>query len=213
MVDSCVSNILVVDYGGVLGDHHQREKEEELASLLDVSIDKCCKLISEKSVQGAKVREDKLSEEEFWETVFHIAGTRTTEELSYSELTRLWAETYKFNNEVYNLLARVRQKHPIGVLTNIDRGRSRYLIDEVGLLSKIDIYLPSYSLKAIKPKIELWQQATEEIVNKFGRNIEITYIDDRQTHIDACSRFGWNGILFDNTDHLETQLIDRKLIV
>lgn len=212
MVDSCVSNILVVDYGGVLGDHHQREKEEELASLLDVSRDECCKLISEKSVQGAKVREDKISEKEFWETVFHIAGTRKIDRLSYSQLTRLWAETYNFNNKIYNLLARVRKKHPIGVLTNIDRGRSRYLIDEVGLLNKIDIYLPSYRFKAIKPKAELWLQATDEIVNKYGRNIKITYIDDRQTHIDACSRFGWNGILFDNTVHLEAQLIDKKLI-
>ena len=68
------SQIIVVDYGGVLGSHHQDPAERRLASILDVSRKQCRALLTERSTQGAAFREGRISEEQFWLQVFDLAG-------------------------------------------------------------------------------------------------------------------------------------------
>lgn len=207
-----MTRLLLTDYGGVLSDHHQEPAESTLANLLGVSIVDCRKLLSEKSVQGCAVREHRVSENEFWHSVMSLAGCPENEtRLQPEKLTRLWAETYRLNRNVLGLFTEVRSATPIGVLTNIDLGRSRYLTKVVGINSLVDLFLPSYKFGAIKPKAKLWICATEQAHIRFG-DVEITYVDDRGEHVAACQTYGWIGVQFVNIDQLRDELIERGFL-
>src|SRR6185369_7379507 len=172
------NRVLVFDYGGVLSNHHQDPAEDCLAKLLGVSRDTLRLLCSEKSEHGAAFREDRISENDFWDQVFKLANNSIENRPPNELLSRLWAETYAINKGFLEVLHKFRKSLPIGILTNIDRARSNYLLDVVGILNMIDIYLPSYQFMAIKPKAELWMKATVKIHETLGRNVQIIYVDD-----------------------------------
>ena len=206
------NQVLVLDYGGVLGDHHQDPAEYSLSTLLKVTREDCRKLVSEKSEQGAAFREDRITETEFWDWVHKLAGISNKNRTRDSTLSKLWAETYKINTDVLNTVRSVRKTIPVGILSNIDRARSSYLIDEVGILSEIDIFLPSYKFKAIKPKDKLWQGANLALMKKFGPEVQVIYVDDRDRHVKACKKVGWNSFKFYNNQRFVEDLKERHLL-
>lgn len=197
------SRMLLVDYGGVMGAHHQEPAESQLAGLLGVDVSRCRELISERSEHGRLFREDKITEAEFWNRVARLAGLskRSSDEV----LSRLWSETYRLDEQVVSLLQTIRRHAPVGVLTNIDRVRSQYLIEVVGIERLADIFLPSYRFRSTKPAADIWRAADETIRAKFGP-VEITYVDDRTGHIMACQSAGWQGLLYENPRQLAEAL-------
>lgn len=186
-------SIVVADYGGVLGRHHQDPAESDLAAILGVSRSRCRELLSERSVQGEAFREGRISEDEFWECVFRLAGGDERARPPSARLSRLWAETYALDEEVLRLLLSLRPRCLLGVLTNIDSCRSAYLVEHVRLPERLDVYLPSYRFGAVKPKAQLWRSADATIRSAFGSDVEVVYIDDRAVHVQACSLVGWRG--------------------
>lgn len=199
-------SILVLDYGGVLGEHYQEPAESELSTILGITKQRLRELLSERSEQGQAFREDRMTEDEFWDRIATLVGMPLSNRPHNSLLSRLWAETYKLNQQVLSIIHAVRTKIPVGIITNIDRARSNYLIDKVGILSFIDIYLPSYQFRTIKPAKEIWLTANAEIHSRFG-TVKIFYVDDRSSHIEAAKQFaGWYGILYVNPNQLKEKL-------
>lgn len=206
------TRVLVVDYGGVLGNHHQDPAERTLASFLQVDRESCRRLLSEKSAQGAAFREDGISETEFWDRVFDLAGGSVKKRPANAVLSRLWSETYELNLDILGVLRAVRQTTPVGVLTNIDRARSAYLVGVVGILAEVDIYLPSYQFHAIKPKVEFWEGAAAVLRDKFGEDVRVVYVDDREEHVRTCEAVGWEGIAYRSVDELRLGLRHREFL-
>ncbi len=204
--------IVITDYGGVLGDHHQDPAELMLASILGVDRDVCRSLLTERSEQGAAFREDRISEEIFWARVYELAGKERRDGPPDVTLSRLWAETYKLNQRVLWVLERLRARARLGVLSNIDPARSGYLVNIVGLLAHIDIYLPSYQFGAIKPKEALWRAADARVRSCFGHDVKVLYIDDRPEHVSACRQVGWEGVRYRGVASLVAELSTRQLI-
>jgi|GEM_PF-3303932 len=202
------NRVLIVDYGGVLGEHHQLSAESELARLFRTDIQTIRGLLSEKSEHGCAVRESRITETEFWNRVADLSGIPLNSRPKDSVLSTLWAKTYKIDEKVYSVLSRFRGKVPLGVLTNIDKARSEYLINEVGICSKVDFYFPSYRFGAIKPKPQIWRCVTDELQSNFDCTVEIIYVDDRQSHVKAAGSFGWKGIVYENAIKLE-QALDK----
>lgn len=207
------SQVLLVDYGGVLGNHHLDEAEVELAKLLGVDRKSCCELIGEHSDQGVAFREDRITETEFWDRVMKSAHGHTKPRPSDALLSRLWAETYSLDPDVLSILKSARTRGRTGVLTNIDRARSAYLEQEVGILDFVDIYIPSYRCGAIKPKNALWERATQLVQRQFGGATEVVYVDDRLEHVEACVRFGWKGIVYRGLESLRSDLTSCGILV
>jgi FMN phosphatase YigB (HAD superfamily) len=202
-------NIIIFDYGGVIADHHQYEAEAKLAKIFNVTIEAVRKLLSEKSSHGAAFREDKISESDFWHTITALTGTSNS---SDSELTQLWVETYKLNENFLNLFDILRRQHKVAILTNIDRARSAYLTGSSGIVNYVDEYFPSYLFGYIKPKLELWREINKVINTKYGNSQQIIYFDDRQQHVDASKANGWQGYRYDGFSSLEATLRDLAVI-
>lgn len=207
-----LNRVVIMDYGGVLGLHYQDPAENKLSSILAVTREELRALITEQSPQGEAFREDRISEEEFWTTVFKIAGRDRSQGPSDAMLSRLWSQTYAIDKEVLSILSALRNFGPVGILTNIDRSRSTYLTEKVCILDYIDIYLPSYRFGAVKTKPFLWETAHAEIQLYFGKNASVLYIDDRQRHVDACAQVGWVGLKYYDVNLLKENLSTLGLL-
>ena len=199
------SHLLLLDYGGVYANDHLEPAQSNLASLLDISSEKCCELISEESEQGALFRRDAITETDFWDRVAKKANIDIKARPSNNRLTQLWAETYDINDEVSKIVQDVRRNAPVGILTNIDRGRSRYLIETIDIRSRVDIFLPSYKYKATKHDASLWTKAGAEIHKTFG-DISVLYVDDRKKHVKSAKDHGWIGIKYDSPAQLSESI-------
>lgn len=191
-------NILLVDYGGVLGFDHIIEKEELLAHELGLSQVDLNNRISEKSVIGRLYREHKLTEVEFWR---QVGPTKVIDEEIASRLTQMWMDTYALNTDMLNFLQGLRKTIKVGILTNIDEGRSNLLTRIVGIEDNMDIYFPSYRYGYSKDNSKLWRMIARELEGN-----QVIYVDDRPEHVQSANAVGWKGIKYFDLEVLKRQL-------
>ncbi len=195
--------MLLIDYGGVLGYDHLLEQEEALAYAVGLTQAELNNRISEKSVVGKAFRENKITEVEFWKIV---SQDESIEEPYAKVLTRMWMDTYKLNPFMMNYLQKLRKKNiKVGILTNIDIGRSELLKKILDVDNNLDYYFPSYIFGFSKDTTQLWYLVNEQLVNDCGYD-NIIYVDDRAEHVLSAEIVGWTGIRYYNLDQLEKQL-------
>lgn len=191
--------ILLLDYGGVLGYDHLKKQEELLACTIGLSQTELNNRTSEKSEIGKSFRENKVTETEFWRTV---AQNDSIDEEFASVLTAMWMDTYSLNVTMMNFLQVLRKEIKIGVLTNIDVGRSRLLEEILDINSNLDYYFPSYIFGYSKDSVQLWDLVNE----KLSKDNDIIYVDDRVEHVLSAEKIGWKGIQYCNLAQLKNQI-------
>jgi FMN phosphatase YigB (HAD superfamily) len=193
------NKILLLDYGGVLGYDHLKNQEDLLAHTIGLSQAELDNRTSEKSDIGKAFRENKITEIEFWRKVTqntsinrHFSGT----------LTKMWMDTYCLNDSMMKFLQELRKDVKVGVLTNIDIGRSRLLEKILDINKNLDYYFPSYAFGYSKDSNQLWNLVNE----KLPENYNIIYVDDRIEHVLSAEKVGWKGIHYNNFQQLKKQL-------
>ncbi|GAB3909028.1 HAD family hydrolase [Kibdelosporangium lantanae] len=182
--------VVLFDYGGVLGDHHIEAAEQELADWFHCGITEVRSLLSEKSEQGALFRANRITEPEFWRRVAARAGLAEVPAPD-DVLMAAWCRTYKPNDQLFAMLSSLRQEATVGVVTNIDEPRSRYLMTEVRLMDHIDVYFPSYVAGVTKKAPEFWRWIRAQVAGR------VMYVDDRQEHVDSAARVGFATCRYD----------------
>ena len=191
--------ILLLDYGGVLGYDHLIEQEEKLALTLGMTQFEMNKRLSEKSDIGKAFRENKVTEVDFWST---ITPHQKVDESYARILTKMWMDTYQLNDSMMDYLQKLRKSIKVGVLTNIDIGRSRLLERIIDINNHLDYYFPSYIFGYSKDTPQLWS-----IINQQFKNDDIIiYIDDRIEHVLSSEKLGWKGIQYFNFEQMKKQL-------
>lgn len=194
--------ILLLDYGGVLGYDHLIEQEDLLAKTVGLTRTELNNRTSEKSVVGRDFRENKVTEAEFW----RIVSQNSTIDESFAHiLTGMWMETYSLNNSMMNYLQQLRPKIKIGILTNIDTGRSQLLEKILDINNNFDYYFPSYIFGFSKDTAQLWDLVNKKLAKDNG-SADIIYVDDRAEHVLSAERIGWKGIRYYNLEQLKKQL-------
>lgn len=203
--------VVLVDYGGVLGDDHLEPASSELARALGVDISESRAMLSERSWLGRAFRMGQLTETEFWDAICESVGYTSSSRPADAVLTKLWAQTYMLNTAVLAILKRVRQQHSTGILTNIDHARSDYLVEVVGVLKLVDFYFPTYRFGAVKPDSRLFSLVDEEIVER-ELNARIIYVDDRDQHVEAARLHGWSAFRFCGPIEFERDLLSAGVL-
>ena len=196
------NKILLLDYGGVLGYDHLLEEEELLANTVGLTQAELNNRISEKSDVGRDFRENRITEVEFWRIV---AQNNTIDEHFAHILTGMWMDTYCLNNTMMNYLQELRQRIKIGILTNIDIGRSKLLEKILDIDDNLDYYFPSYIFGFSKDTTQLWNLVNKELA-KDNSSVDIIYVDDRAEHVLSAEKIGWKGIRYYNLEQLRKQL-------
>lgn len=194
--------ILLLDYGGVLGYDHLLKQEELLANAIGLTQAELNNRISEKSAIGKDFRENKVTEVEFWRTV---SQNSTIDEHFAHILTGMWMDTYSLNKSMMNYLQQLRKKIRIGILTNIDIGRSRLLENILDIDNNLDYYFPSYIFGFSKDTVQLWNLVSRKL-KKENSSVDIIYVDDRAEHVLSAEKIGWKGIRYYNLEQLKKQL-------
>lgn len=101
-------------------------------------------------------------------------------------------------------LQQLRQKIKIGVLTNIDIGRSRLLERILDINNNLDYYFPSYIFGFSKDTTQLWDLINKELLKDSGF-VDVIYVDDREEHVISAERIGWKGIRYYNFEQFKKQ--------
>lgn len=196
------NKILLLDYGGVLGFDHLLEQEKLLANAVGLTQAELNNRISEKSAVGRDFRENKITEVEFWRIV---SQNSMIDKRSAHILTDMWMNTYSLNESMMNYLQQLRQEIRIGILTNIDIGRSRLLENILDIEHNFDYYFPSYIFGFSKDTAQLWDLVNKELA-KGNNSADVIYVDDRAEHVLSAERIGWKGIKYYNLEQFKKQL-------
>lgn len=117
----------------------------------------------------------------------------------------MWMDTYSLNNSMMKYLQKLRQNIQIGILTNIDAGRSRLLEKILDIDTNLDYYFPSYVFGFSKDTAQLWDLVNRELATVNG-SVNVIYVDDRAEHVLSAARIGWKGIRYYNLEQLKKQL-------
>lgn len=191
-----VGKHVLLDNGGVLSDHYCAPYHKELADTLGIDETTLKQLLSEKSPQGNAYRKDLISREEFWGTVITLANADPS--LDYSNLEKLWADSYQPKPEVISILRRYKNAGlKVGLVSNSDQYRKQGFHAMQGEGGFLDYSVVSCDVGVLKPEEEIFQKAVEVAETDAEK---ILYFDDRESHADAASNVGMRGMVF--TDHI-----------
>ncbi len=181
-----------MDYGGVLSHHYCEPYQSEMAGLLNVSVETCKSLVSEKSSQGESYRIGELDKNQFWQIVLSLSGQQN-ENINIDYLQELWSKTYQPNFEVIDFIFSVKEKLGIKVVlaTNSDYLRSLYIKNNFEFSSKFDLVVSSWEHKVLKPSKEFFTKLIEITVSD-GKPSDILFVDDRQSATNAAQEYGIN---------------------
>jgi HAD superfamily hydrolase (TIGR01509 family) len=197
-----IEKLILLDNGGVLSDHYQQPHHKDLADILGVDEEKLKALLSEKSPHGEAYRKNFISREEFWSIVVRLS--ESVADLDYSQLEKLWAESYQVNSEIVAVLKRYRNVGvKTGVIANSDKYRKQHMEEKHKHSSFLDYSIISSDIGSIKPEKEIYEKAIEQ-ANISPKNI--IYVDDRENHAKKATEIGMQGEVFSTLDDLKLKL-------
>ena len=123
----------------------------------------------------------------------------TQKSLLWRESVRMWV---KPQNEVIRLIKRLKKRHAVALLSNIDR--SDYFMD-LQLINKniFDQRFLSFYLHVRKPDKRIY----EIVLDSFKLNSsEAVFIDDKKKNVEAARQLGMHAIQFTSYQNLNRDL-------
>lgn len=190
---------VLLDNGGVLSNHYCAPYHKELADMLGIDEETLKELLSESSVHGRDYRLDRMTREQFWEEVTTLAGVRS--DIDIARLEELWALSYQLNLDVVGVLKRYRNVGvKIGLISNSDIYRKKYMSDTQGQKEFLDYSVISCDVGELKPGNAIFTRAVE-CADTSPSNI--LYFDDRRAHTLAAANAGMVAEVYTSTDELE----------
>jgi putative hydrolase of the HAD superfamily len=150
-------------------------------------------------IKGVDDRVDigEMLHEEFLEIVSRESG-KTPEEVWEGVKAEL-----VINTSLVSLLRSLKKDYKIALLSNYTAPWLREIIDTNKLWDLFDEYIISSEQKMIKPNPDIFEAMLGKLLLT-GR--EVVFTDDRQKNVDAAIRFGWNAVLFTNTEQFANDL-------
>ena len=117
---------------------------------------------------------------------------------------------FELNTRILPILFGLRTAgYELGVLSNTSSAHWRYCTARFPfLLRMFDRHALSYQLRVMKPKLLIYQRATEIAGVTPG---EILFFDDRLENITAASAAGWEAVLFTTPAAAARELVSRGI--
>lgn len=200
--------IILFDFGGVVGKHHQDPAEKELMTTFGVDRDTIKMLLSEKSEHGSAFRANLITEKQFWDQVCKLSGRQNLTIDNYSALSMIFAQTYVYDYDLLEIIAELRTYCKVGILTNIDYARSNYLLSQLEIKKHFDLYHPSYIFNSHKRESKFWTILNDELSATFP-NYQVVYVDDKEEHVSSAKKVGWIGIHHIDNENTKSEIMKR----
>jgi len=143
-----------------------------------------------------------LSLREFQSEIGKIVG-KTSDEVG----KEIAAESY-VDQDVVDLIRKLKQHYRIGILSNIGTGVLTNLIRENRLAGLFDVVITSSSLRLVKPSPNLFGHTLQQLGLRANQTV---FVDDTVQNVREAKRYGIQSILFKSATQLEKDL--QKLAV
>lgn len=112
-------------------------------------------------------------------------------------------KTLKFNNDVFDLIKKLKPNYKLGIISNIIEEHSAEL-KKTNMFDGFDIIILSHEVKMSKHELDIFKLLIKETKLKPE---EIVFIDDVQQYADNASSLGIHGICFKTIEQLKKDLV------
>lgn len=136
--------------------------------------------------------------DQFTERLGKLLGTTLDEEW----LRPLWSDIFVENKDVSALVRRLKNHHPLIILSNTCVWHWELALSKFPILHEIPNRVLSYEEKAMKPHPAIYRAALE----RAERGRPAIFIDDIENNAAAASMLGIKGIHFQSAALLEREL-------
>ncbi len=150
--------------------------------------------------------EGRISARQFHEGVQRQLGVK----IPYQEFVVVWNEIFWEEKEMTGRVEWLLRHYPVYLISNTNRLHFDYLRRWYPVLEKLNGWILSYEVGALKPKLEIYQRALERIQLPSSK---VLYIDDRADLIEAGSRLGFQTHRFTGWQAFSRDLQKRGIFV
>lgn len=137
--------------------------------------------------------EGKITEDEFFRRVKDSLEL----DIDYGSFLPIWNEIFfeaPLNIKMQDLIRIIKSSYKLVLVSNINKAHFEFLNKKFGIFSEFDKLILSYEAGFRKPAPEIYKLAMESVKVAPSR---MFYVDDRRDLIEAGSKLGIKGMVFD----------------
>jgi putative hydrolase of the HAD superfamily len=136
--------------------------------------------------------EGKISSDEFFHRVKKALGL----EIDYDTFLPVWNDIFfevPLNIKMHNFLRKIKPAYKLIMISNLNESHFEFLKKKMGIFKEFDKLVLSYEVGFRKPHPEIYKVALD-----FAKTVPFKafYIDDRKDLVEAASKLGIRGIVF-----------------
>jgi len=198
--------IIVFDFGGVIGGSHHGLLEAKIAKELKISPARAKDMVE----AAQKARNLKVPEKRFWQFFSASAGIKLPKDWPqrFDDMRR---HVIRVKPGMMELVEELTKKYyRVAMLSNVTSSRA-IAIRELGIYEPFNPAVLSCEIGCSKPDKKAYKILLEKLGNVPAR--KCIFIDDKQDNIDVAKELGFDAILFTSCDELKIALGKRKIYV
>jgi epoxide hydrolase-like predicted phosphatase len=154
---------------------------------------------------GASFETGKITPKEFFAEV----KKRCALKITYEKFMRAFNQIFREDSGVVELLSRIRNRYPIGLISNTNVAHMTHIKKNFSFVSHIDGMILSHEVGLRKPDPAIYWHA----LNKFGvRPEHAVFIDDMAENVKAATEIGITAIQFTSAEKLVENLTSLGVI-
>ena len=144
-----------------------------------------------------------------------ISGKQLFEKLSYHsglpacEIEKIFHSLVEIDNDVINLIKRLKKNNYVAMLSNCFSGFLDDIITTYDLQNLFDKVIVSCECGLVKPNKEIYLKMLDEFAGKFDK---VVMIDDNQVNLDGAVNCGIENVIL-HTDAVDTQNKLNKMAI
>ena len=190
--------VIISDIGGVIVHFDTDRLVQQVSQLVHRSFDE---------VQGVIYHKELLLPFELGRMAPRAYYDGLTQRLAlpwtYEQFVRVWNDIFTENQEMAQIIERLRVKHRLVALTNTNLLHLAHLKSSIPTLSLFESVIASCEVGFYKPERQMYTFALEQAG---VQPHEAIYIDDRPELVEAGRSLGLMGIRFESGQQLEHDL-------
>lgn len=141
---------------------------------------------------------------------FHTGMCRELDlTLAYDSFIDLWCDIFDPMPGMEDLVAQVRRKVPVGLLSDTDPVHWQYILDRFPFVGHINHPVLSFEVGVKKPDPQIFLTAARRL----AMPCEVcVYIDDLDINVAGAASVGMDAIQFESPEQIRQALTDRGLL-
>ncbi len=153
----------------------------------------------------------RISTEEFHDRFCALAELS----LSLDEFAKAWEKIFAFGNQQpgrflsATLFRQLKERYRLVALSNTNPLHFQHLWKRLPLVHEFDDYLLSHEAGCVKPEEAIFWAALDKAKRSPER---VFFVDDLRENVEAASRLGIDGVVFENEPQLRLDLASRGLL-